>query len=54
MSSMLTSLARNRAKNRMKKKGMTRVCSTGLITRKIPGMKKRGSIYFAAHWRDYV
>ena len=50
MSSMLTSLARNRAKNRMRKKGMRRFCSKDHV---IAG-KKRGMSYFASHWRDWV
>lgn len=39
MSSMLRSLARNRAKERMKKKGMVRIC--------------KGD-FFAKHWRSYA
>ena len=54
MSSMLTSLARNRAKVRMKKKGMRRICATSSIMERVPGFKKKGSSYFAGHWREYA
>lgn len=54
MSSMLTSLARNRAKNRMKMKGMRRICSTSSPAAIAAIAKKRGSSYFASHWREYV
>ena len=42
--SMIRSLARNRAKTRMKKKGMRRICSKN----------RRGTSWFSQNWRDYV
>ena len=42
--SILRSLARNRAKTRMKKKGMRRVCSK----------QTRGKSWFSENWREYV
>ena len=50
MSSILTSLARNVARNKMRKKGMRRVCSHDHVL----GGKKRGMTHFASHWRDFV
>ena len=44
MSGMIRSLARNRAKNNMKKRGMTSICRKG----------KRNYSWFADNWRDYV
>lgn len=50
MSSMLKSLARNVAKNRMRKKGMRRICSHDFVM----GGKRRGMTHFASHWREFV
>ncbi len=41
--SVLRSIARNRAKMNMKRRGMHRICS-----------KRGGYSYFANNWRDYV
>lgn len=42
-------LARNVAKNRMKKVGMVRICKSGAKK----GERSEGS-YFSQHWKDHV
>jgi hypothetical protein len=44
MASMIRSLARSRAKEKMRRKGMRRVCSK----------KYRKYSWFSENWRDYV
>lgn len=48
------SLARNVAKVRAKKAGMTRICSKGKKDGKWDGIVNKHSSWFSIHWRSLV
>ena len=52
--SVLRSLTRNIVKNKMKRKGMTRICSDKLSYNPMNGQRSHAGSFFARHWREYI
>lgn len=52
--SVLRSLTRTLVKNKMKKKGMTRICSDKVSYNPMNKQYSHTGSFFARHWREYI